>query len=170
MSAGKHDEAISHYSTALSFNSVIPLDVFMKRSKVYMAMGLWDDAMQDAKKVTVLNRSSSWGYERVLMEWAKVSLTDWTWRDALKTARGFKAPIFAVYQALCERLDTLDNVMDVTKCFHDMESNLPPETNSEQAKWIAAFKSRCGGKLEEHGDLAMNTGRRDEAISHYSHI
>ena len=53
MSAGKHDEAISHYSTALSFNSVIPLDVFMKRSKVYMAMGLWDDAIQDAKKVSV---------------------------------------------------------------------------------------------------------------------
>jgi tetratricopeptide (TPR) repeat protein len=48
--AQQHDEAIYHYSTALSLNPVIPQDVFMKRSKVYLAKGLWEDAMNDANQ------------------------------------------------------------------------------------------------------------------------
>ena len=49
--AQEHDEAITHYSTALSLNPVIPQDVFMKRSKVYMAKGSWEDAIEDTNQV-----------------------------------------------------------------------------------------------------------------------
>ena len=49
--AQQHDEAITHYSTALSPNPVIPQDVFMKRSKVYMAKRSWEDAIDDTNQV-----------------------------------------------------------------------------------------------------------------------
>ena len=49
----------------------------------------------------------------------------------------FRVPVFAVYQALCERLETLNHVTDATECFHDMARNLEQETNNRQAKWIA---------------------------------
>jgi hypothetical protein len=46
-----HDEAIIHYSTALSLNLVIPQDIFAKRSKVWVAKGSWEDAIEDANQV-----------------------------------------------------------------------------------------------------------------------
>jgi predicted Zn-dependent protease len=49
--AQQHDEAITQYSTALSLNPIIPQDVFMKRSKVYMAKRSWEDAIDDTNQV-----------------------------------------------------------------------------------------------------------------------
>ncbi|KAF8557228.1 WD40 repeat-like protein [Imleria badia] len=63
MSAGRHDEAISHYSTALSIDPAPPR-LFIKRSTAYTVKGSWGDALDDANKVIMLDPSSPWGYER----------------------------------------------------------------------------------------------------------
>ena len=49
--ARRHNTAINQYSTALSLNPVILQDIFVKRSKVYMAKGSWEDAIDDANQV-----------------------------------------------------------------------------------------------------------------------
>ena len=49
--AQEHDEAITQYSTALSLNPIVPRDVLMKRSKVYMEKGSWGDAIDDMNQV-----------------------------------------------------------------------------------------------------------------------
>ena len=54
-SAGRHDDAISHYSVALSLNPDAPQDLFIKRSDAYLASGLWKDALNDANKVRPLS-------------------------------------------------------------------------------------------------------------------
>jgi len=51
MSAVRHDDAISHYSAALSFDPSVPQGLFIKRSKAYIATGLWGEALNDANKV-----------------------------------------------------------------------------------------------------------------------
>ena len=48
--AQRHDDAIIQYSVALSLDLPIPY-VFIKRSKVYMAKGLWEEALHDANQV-----------------------------------------------------------------------------------------------------------------------
>ena len=60
MSTRHYNEAISQYSAALSLNPVAlslnpvaPQGLFVKRSKAYMAGGLWEDALNDANKVCV---------------------------------------------------------------------------------------------------------------------
>ncbi|KAF8552354.1 hypothetical protein OG21DRAFT_150336 [Imleria badia] len=62
--AKQYDEALTQYSTALSLNPVIRQDILMKQSKVYMAKGLWEDAIDNANQVITLDPSSPWGYER----------------------------------------------------------------------------------------------------------
>ena len=47
----QHDEAITQYSTALSLSPATPQDVLIKRSKVYMAKGSWEDAIDDMNQV-----------------------------------------------------------------------------------------------------------------------
>ena len=49
--AQQHDEAMTQYSATLSLNPVIPQDVFMKRSKVYVEKGSWEDAIDDTNQV-----------------------------------------------------------------------------------------------------------------------
>ena len=51
MNAWKYDEAISRYSEALSLNPTAPQCLFIKRSRVYIAKGSWEDALSDANKV-----------------------------------------------------------------------------------------------------------------------
>ena len=51
MSIGWYDVAISQYSDALFLNPVAPQGLFIKRSKAYMAKGLWPDTLSDANKV-----------------------------------------------------------------------------------------------------------------------
>ena len=51
MSAERYDVAVSEYSVALSLNPATPQCLFIKRSKAYIARGLWQDALNDADKV-----------------------------------------------------------------------------------------------------------------------
>ena len=49
--AQHYDDAITRYSTALSLDPSIRKDALIKRSKVYMAKGLWEDALDDTNQV-----------------------------------------------------------------------------------------------------------------------
>ena len=51
MDAKLYDEAINQYSAALSLDAGIPRGLIMKRSKVYITMGLWEDAINDTNQV-----------------------------------------------------------------------------------------------------------------------
>ncbi|KAG6375322.1 hypothetical protein JVT61DRAFT_3550 [Boletus reticuloceps] len=64
VNAQKYNAAISLYTTALSLDLTTPQDIFIKRSKAYIAKGSWKEAMNDANEVIMLDPSSPWGYER----------------------------------------------------------------------------------------------------------
>ncbi|KAN0088020.1 hypothetical protein V8E55_006641 [Tylopilus felleus] len=64
MGIEQYDDAISHYSEALLLHPVTHLSFLLKRSKAYVAKGLWEQALNDADKVVELNPLSPWGYER----------------------------------------------------------------------------------------------------------
>ena len=49
--AQRLDEAITHYSAAMSLDISSPQGILIKRSKACMAKGLWEDALHDAKQV-----------------------------------------------------------------------------------------------------------------------
>ena len=51
MGIERYDDAISHYSEALHLHPVTPLSFLLKRSKAYVAKGLWEQALNDANKV-----------------------------------------------------------------------------------------------------------------------
>ncbi|KAF8551893.1 hypothetical protein OG21DRAFT_217664 [Imleria badia] len=161
------DEAITQYTAAVSLDSAVT-SILIKRSKLYAAKGLWEDALNDTTNVVVRDPLSPWGYDVVLNEWAKVKLRGGSWRNALVTAAGFNAPRFTVYRALCEHLKAIDQIADATECLHEMESQLAQQTDIERALWNNDFKSRCIGELEVLGDLAMNAREHVEAISWYS--
>ncbi|KAF8436821.1 hypothetical protein L210DRAFT_3547707 [Boletus edulis BED1] len=59
----RHDEAISHYTTALHLVSSSPRAILIKRSKVLLATGSWKQALDDVNEVIALDPSSPWGYE-----------------------------------------------------------------------------------------------------------
>ena len=81
-------------------------------------------------------------------EWAKATLSSCSWKDALVTAVSvnisscsvrfacsdalalqFIAPRSVIYQAVCERLEVIDYVMDATKCFLQMTGELGNQMN-----------------------------------------
>ncbi|KAF8129238.1 hypothetical protein EV363DRAFT_1432643 [Boletus edulis] len=64
MDAGRHSDAISHYSAALALHPTVSTSLFVKRSKAYVAGGLGELALNDANKVIDHDPSSPWGYER----------------------------------------------------------------------------------------------------------
>lgn len=81
MKAQQYDEAISHYSAALSLDYTTPQALLIKRSEARAARGLWEDALSDAnevchfccievflvdgdRQVIMLDPSSPFGYER----------------------------------------------------------------------------------------------------------
>ena len=45
-----------------------------------------------------------------------------------------------VYRAICERLDTIDHILDASECFVQMVNELRVETTSdgEQKEWVAS--------------------------------
>ena len=80
MDGQRHDEAIGHYSAALSIHPANTERFFIMRGKVYLAKGSWDDAIDEAQQVRwschvqvhlstqnyqaiSLDPSSPWGYE-----------------------------------------------------------------------------------------------------------
>ena len=79
--AQRYDEAISLYTTALSLKPRFPQDILVKRSKMYLTVGSWEQARDDANQVhhfvsgrsiplthhhqvIELDPSSPWGYKR----------------------------------------------------------------------------------------------------------
>ncbi|KAF8555063.1 TPR-like protein [Imleria badia] len=167
--AQQHDDAITRYSAALSLKPPIP-HVFIKRSKVYIAKGLWEDALEDVNQVATLDPSTPWGHERVLMEWAKVNLKNGLWKDALSAAHGFKIPRVLIYRTLCQGLEAVEGMIDAIDCFHQMTNELTEETiaQAEQAEWVLEFRYSCSEKLERFGDAAMDSQQHDEALKYYS--
>ena len=49
--AQRYNEAISLYTTALSLKPRFPQGILVKRSKMYMAVGSWEQALDDANQV-----------------------------------------------------------------------------------------------------------------------
>jgi hypothetical protein len=49
--AQRHDDAITQYSVALSLNPAVRQEILIKRSKVYVVKGLWEDALVDTSQV-----------------------------------------------------------------------------------------------------------------------
>ena len=49
--AQRYDEAISLYTTALSLKPRSPQGILVKRSKMYMTIGSWEQALDDASQV-----------------------------------------------------------------------------------------------------------------------
>ena len=88
------------------------------------------------------------------MKWGKVVLTKGSWKNALTSASGvsvvpllmcivklthyskFKVPRFTVYQAICERLETVGHIMDAIECFHEMVNELAQEIQGKEVKWV----------------------------------
>ena len=82
MDAKQYDEAISHYTIALSLNQKSPEGILVKRKKAFVATGPWKQALDAANEVLAhhsyllrvnfahmlhqaiaFNPSSPWGYE-----------------------------------------------------------------------------------------------------------
>ncbi|KAF8439723.1 hypothetical protein L210DRAFT_3504191 [Boletus edulis BED1] len=61
--AQRHDEAISHYTAALSLKPPTPQETLIKRGKAFLVSGAWKQALDDADEVIKLDPSSPWGYE-----------------------------------------------------------------------------------------------------------
>ncbi|KAN0087902.1 hypothetical protein V8E55_006523 [Tylopilus felleus] len=64
VSEERHGAAVSHYPTSLVLKPATLQNFLIKRSKAYVAKGLWVEALNDAKKVIELDPLSPWGYER----------------------------------------------------------------------------------------------------------
>ena len=95
----------------------------------------------------------------LLNEWAKARLVmDGSWTDALAATAGvgivlcsrmspgpdivgfeLAAPKFTVYRSICECLETIDRILDASKCFLQMVDELAGETTTHRAQveWAA---------------------------------
>ncbi|KAF8546584.1 hypothetical protein OG21DRAFT_1491063 [Imleria badia] len=105
----------------------------------------------------------------LLREWAKLKLTGGSWNDALVGALSFTVPRFTIYRALCDHLETLDQLTVAMECFHQMNSELTEQTNLHaEQEWVLHFRQRVSTKFECRGDNAMNVRKYDTAISEYS--
>ena len=49
--AQRYDEAVSLYTSALSLKPRSPQGILVKRSKMYMTVGSWEQALDDANQV-----------------------------------------------------------------------------------------------------------------------
>ncbi|KAF8555339.1 WD40 repeat-like protein [Imleria badia] len=61
--ATKPEEAIGHYSKALSLGPMNPIEILAKRSKARAITGAWEEALIDADKIIELDSSCHRGYE-----------------------------------------------------------------------------------------------------------
>jgi len=51
MNVQRLNEAISGYSAALSLDPLAPQGLFIKRSRAYVVLSLWENALNDANEV-----------------------------------------------------------------------------------------------------------------------
>ena len=63
-------------------------------------------------------------------------------------------PRFAIYQAMCERLEMTGYIADAVACFHQMRSELTLEINGKQAEWTRGKRS-CGQYWERLPDCPL---------------
>ncbi|KAF8129771.1 hypothetical protein EV363DRAFT_1336453 [Boletus edulis] len=92
--------------------------------------------------------------------WAKATLASSEWKDALAAA--FVAPRFTIYEAVCERLETIGRIRDAVECFYAMTSELGEKSEPMPVtEWVCDFTQR---RLSAHGDAASNPNR-DSSIS-----
>ncbi|KAF8128156.1 hypothetical protein EV363DRAFT_1085280, partial [Boletus edulis] len=61
--ARRHEEAITHYTTALSLKPPTPQDIIIKRSKAFVEIGSWKEAVDDADLLIALDPLSPSGYK-----------------------------------------------------------------------------------------------------------
>ncbi|KAG9310469.1 hypothetical protein JVU11DRAFT_9613 [Chiua virens] len=185
-SAQRPDEAIAHYSAALSLNPALPQAILVMRSQAYISKGLWEAALDDTNQAIKLDPQLPWNHESVLSEWVKVGLTDGSWKNAFSATSSFQVPRLIVYKILCEYLEAVNRIADATECLHEMICELEQDIESEEAKQILTdflnprhrlrlnhravldVKARSCKKLEGHGDAAMTDKRYEKAISLYS--
>ncbi|KAF8435496.1 hypothetical protein L210DRAFT_2531246 [Boletus edulis BED1] len=107
----------------------------------------------------------------LLRQWAKAKLIHDSWKDALLSAVGFTLSRVEIYRVVCERLETIDRMVDAVACFHEMTSELGEETlklHDEHLDWALGERQRCSEKLDHLGDKAVNAEQYDDAISCYS--
>jgi hypothetical protein len=91
----------------------------------------------------------------LLREWAKSTLARRSWKDALVAAasvsiflcsgthRGidtlgmeFVVPRFAIYQVICEHLETIHRIAHASECFRRMVDELALEIKGKEAQWV----------------------------------
>ncbi|KAI9566208.1 hypothetical protein HD554DRAFT_1206209 [Boletus coccyginus] len=106
----------------------------------------------------------------LLREWVKLKLIGNSWQDAFVATVNFTAPRFTIYWALCDHLETLNQIMVAAECFHAAMSELGGDKGLgvEQAEWVLHVRQRFSKKLEDLGDAAVNDLQIDEAIVKYS--
>lgn len=160
--AARHDGAPMLRATS---NSLVPTPLLREWAKATLARGSWQDALLAATSVSVSS--------------CLMSRVPYTLKFAL--------PSFTTFQAVCERLETIDCTTDASECFRQMVGELEEYTNVHDAEWVLGewscmlygfhlpcnhyvpdFKRRCSGKLEGLGNTAMGAERHDDAISLYS--
>ncbi|KAF8415328.1 hypothetical protein L210DRAFT_3586883 [Boletus edulis BED1] len=79
----------------------------------------------------------------LLREWAKAKLTRGSWKDALLSAVGFTVSRVEIYRVVIEHLETIDRIVDVVECIHEMTSELGEETlklHDEYLAWASREK------------------------------
>ena len=54
MDSQRYNEAVEHYSTILSLDSVDHVEILLKRSKARALMNLWEEALNDTDEVSFL--------------------------------------------------------------------------------------------------------------------
>ncbi|KAF8120149.1 hypothetical protein EV363DRAFT_1374870 [Boletus edulis] len=94
----------------------------------------------------------------LLRVWAKATLVNSGWKEALVAAVNFVIPKFTIYQVVCERLETINRIMDAVECFHAMmsESGEKIDMSVPMTEWICDFTQRC---LSAHGDAPSSANR-----------
>ncbi|KAF8554675.1 hypothetical protein OG21DRAFT_1508679 [Imleria badia] len=101
----------------------------------------------------------------LLREWAKATLANGEWQDALVSTASFTLPRVTTYWAVCERLETMDRVTDAIECFHEMTNELGEEVyiSGPLTEWVADFMQRCLSAPRSDGDIALDATRDGNA-------
>ena len=120
----------------------------------------------------------------LLREWVRATLSYCSWRDVLITAVSvstsscsvrfacsnslalqFIAPRSVIYQAICERLEAIDHIMDATECFLQMDDELGNQMNSRRdlrewalGEWLRISGYNCLPSVRLQATFLRETG------------
>jgi len=94
----------------------------------------------------------------LLIEWAKATIVDISWEDALLSAVNvsallstnvhhgpdavgleFTVPRFSIYRVICERLEMLNRPIEAVACLHEMKSDLARGTSAQHDWGLGEF-------------------------------